>query len=64
MFPLLSVLDRKIKFIQFETDNTRIRQPDINFNALLGIKIIADVPFLLVAEQAEPCCNIGTATVF
>lgn len=41
-----------------------MRSPDINFHALLGVKMLGDIPFLMVAEEAEPCCNIGTSTVY
>lgn len=41
-----------------------MRKPDINFHALLGIKMLDNIPFLMVAEDAEPCCNIGTSTIF
>lgn len=41
-----------------------MRAPDINFVALLGVKLLEDIPFLMVAEEAEPCCNIGAATIY
>ena len=31
---------------------------------LLGVKILNEIPFLVVAEEAEACCNIGAATVY
>lgn len=64
LFQVLALLHCKCSVIQSEIDNSRMRKPDINFHALLGIKLLDNIPFLMVAEEAEPCCNIGASTIF
>lgn len=64
MLQLLPFLSCTHSLTQQEIENTRLRSPDINFHALLGVKILDDVPFLIVAEEAESCCNIGASSIY
>ena len=47
-----------------EVDNPKLNHPDMNFEALLGLQIINDVPFLIVVSEAEVVCTLRGSNIY
>lgn len=41
-----------------------MKPPDVTFYALLGMKILEGIPFLIIALEAQSVCNIGASVVY